>query len=147
MAELVQVPRSAFAFCRWSLTVLLWAAFLLRLTWPVGVVLAVLAASALLKVHRSPMVQLWTWTVLRLRPARRYAFLDVAAMRFAHGLGALLAAAVLALLVFRPHAGRILLGFYCGLKTVSAFGFCPASKLFACLRKGGCCALTGSGRC
>lgn len=143
----MQVPRSAFAFCRWSLAVLLWAAFLLGLTWPVAVVLAVLAVSAAVKVHRSPMIQVWSWTALKLRPARRYEFLDVAAMRFAHGLGALLAAATLALLLWRPHAGRVLLLGYCILKSVSALGFCPASKLFACLRKGGCCAFTGGGRC
>jgi hypothetical protein len=30
------------------------------------------------------------------------------------------------------------------LKTVSALGFCPASKLYGCvIKEGGCCALTG----
>ncbi len=147
MAEIVQVPRSAFAFCRWSLTALLWTAFLLRLTWPVAVVLVVLALSALLKVHRSPMIKLWSWTALRIRPARHFEFMDVGAMRFAHGAGALLAAGVLTALYASPRGGRGALLFFCCLKTISAFGFCPASKLFACLRKGGCCALTGVNRC
>ena len=31
---------------------------------------------------------------------------------------------------------------FCLLKTIAALGYCPASKLFACMQKGGCCALT-----
>lgn len=143
----VQVPRSAFAFCRWSLTLLLWAAFLARAAWPVAAASAILAASALLGAHRAPLVLLWTHTALRIRPARRYAFLDVQAMRFAHGAGALLSAAVFALLLARPGTGRAWLLAFCLLKSVSALGFCPASRLFACLRKGGCCALTGRPSC
>jgi hypothetical protein len=143
MVELVQVPRSAFAFCRWSLTALLWWAFLARQAWPVAAVAAILAMAALLKVHRSPMVLLWSWTALRIRAPRHYDFLDVGAMRFAHAAGTVLALAVLLALHLAPRGGRGFLLFYCCLKTVSALGFCPASKLFTCLRKGGCCALKG----
>ena len=142
MAEIVQVPRSAFTFCRWSLTGLLWAAFLLRQTWMVPLVLVLLGLSALLKVHRSPMILLWSWTTLRLSPPIHYEFMDVAAMRFAHGAGTLMALGVLLALLVVPHGGRMALLAFCCLKSVSALGFCPASKLFVCLRKGGCCALT-----
>ena len=41
-----------------------------------------------------------------------------------------------------PQAGWYCLAAFCILKTTAAFGFCPASKLFVCMRKGGCCALT-----
>jgi hypothetical protein len=144
--ELVQIPRSAFTFCRVSLTVLLWVAFFTHETWLVGVTTCILILSALLKVHRSPLVVLYTVTILRLRPTHHFEFLDVAAMRFAHGMGAALALTTFIALLLRPSMGwYVLLGF-CLLKTVSAFGLCPASKLFICLRKGGCCALTRS-RC
>ena len=141
-AEIVQIPRPAFTFCRISLTVLLWLALALHNAWLVGAVFVILLLSALLKVQRSPMIVLYAQTILRLRPTERFEFLDVAAMRFAHGLGAALALTTWLLLWFRPGAGWwVLLGF-CILKTVSACGFCPASKLFVCLRKGGCCTLT-----
>lgn len=144
--KIVQIPRSAFRFCRWSLTGLLWLALLTRQAWILGLVVGLLALSALLRVDRSPMVVLHGWTLGRLFPPTTFEFMDVSAMRFAHGLGAVLGACVLAALLVQPKAGQgALLGF-CLLKTVSALGFCPASKLFACLRKGGCCALT-RGRC
>jgi hypothetical protein len=113
----------------------------------VWLVFAILLASAILKVHRSPMIWLYEQTLLKLRPTARYEFLDVAAMRFAHGLGAALALAVGTTLALNPGPGRNFLLFFCVLKTVSAFGFCPASKLFVCLRKGGCCALTRGRKC
>lgn len=145
--EVVQVPRPAFAFCRFSLTVLLWLAFALRQPWLVLAVFVILALSALLKVHRSPMIVLYSQTILRLRPTERFEFLDVAAMRFAHSMGAVLALATWLALRFTPGAGHWMLLGFCLLKTVSACGFCPASKLFVCLRKGGCCALTRRPRC
>ena len=140
--EVVQIPRPAFAFCRISLTALLWLALWLDSRWLIFAVFVILAFSALLKVHRSPLIVLYRETALRLWPSERAEFLDVAAMRFAHSMGALLALATWLTRVLAPGAGWwVLLGF-CVLKTVSAVGFCPASKLFVCLRKGGCCALT-----
>jgi hypothetical protein len=144
--EVIQVPQPAFAFCRISLTALLWAALVFHQTWLVGLAFVILALSALFKVHRSPLVVLYSITVLKVWPTQRYAFLDVAAMRFAHGMGAVFALIAFGTLLQWPDAGwYVLLGF-CLLKTVSAFGLCPASKLFVCLRKGGCCALSRS-RC
>ena len=145
--EVVQVPRPAFAFCRISLTVLLWLALALRQPWLVLAVATILVFSALLKAHRSPMIVLYTQTFQRLFPSERFEFLDVAAMRFAHSMGAALALATWIALHFNPGAGHWMLLGFCVLKTVSACGFCPASKLFVCLRKGGCCALTRRPRC
>lgn len=142
--EAARVPRPAFAFCRISVTVLLWAALGLHSVGLVIAVFFVLALSALLKVQRSPMIQLYQRTILRLFPTRDYEFLDVPAMRFAHGAGALMALAAIAAIRIAPQAGWYGLAAFCLLKTVSAFGFCPASKLFGCLREGGCCALTKS---
>jgi protein-S-isoprenylcysteine O-methyltransferase Ste14 len=140
--ETVRVPAQAFAFCRISLTVMLWAALFLHAIWLVAAVFFILAASVILKVQRSPMIQLYQQTILRLFPTRHYAWLDVPAMRFAHASGALMALAVIFTLLLAPAAGWPCLAVFCAIKTIAAFGFCPASKLFVCMRNGGCCALT-----
>lgn len=140
--ETARVPVAAFRFCRVSLTLLLWAAAIFDSIWPVAAVFVILALSVALKVHRSPMIQLYQQTVLRVFPPLRYELLDVPAMRFAHILGALMAFAVtIAMLADRTVGWYGLLGF-CLLKTIAAAGYCPASKLFACMKNGGCCVLT-----
>jgi protein-S-isoprenylcysteine O-methyltransferase Ste14 len=140
--EVAQIPRPAFAFCRISLTVMLWLALWLNSAWLVAAVFSILLLSVILKVQRSPMIQLCQQTVLRLFPARHFEFLDVPAMRFAHGMGAMMALAVILTMLAAPQAGWYCLLALCILKTTSALGFCPASKLFVCMRNGGCCALT-----
>ena len=145
--EVVQVPQPAFAFCRISLTVLLWVALYFHSVWLVAAVFAILVLSVILKVQRSPMIQLYQQTMLRIFPTQHYVFLDVPAMRFAHGMGAVMALAVMVTMLAAPQAGWYCLAAFCILKTTAAFGFCPASKLFVCMRKGGCCALTKATQC
>jgi len=140
--EVAQIPRPAFAFCRISLTALLWIALCLHSVWLVVAVFFILALSVILKVQRSPMIQLYQQTVLRLLPAERFEYLDVPAMRFAHGMGAAMSLAVVLTMLAAPQAGWYCLLALCVLKTIAALGFCPASKLFVCMRNGGCCALT-----
>jgi protein-S-isoprenylcysteine O-methyltransferase Ste14 len=145
--EVVQVPRPAFAFCRISLTVLLWVAWCWHSVWLVAAVFAILTLSVILKVQRSPMIQLYQQTVQRIFPTQQAVFLDVPAMRFAHALGAGMALAVLLVMLASPRVGWYCLGAFCLVKTTAALGFCPASKLFVCLRQGGCCALTKNVHC
>jgi hypothetical protein len=145
--EVVQIPRPAFAFCRISLTVLLWLALGLNSLLLVDGVFLILALSVVLKVQRSPLIQLYQQTVQRIFPTAHYVFLDVPAMRFAHALGALLALVVMAVMRVDPRTGWDCLAAFCLLKTTAALGFCPASKLFLCLRQGGCCALTKNAHC
>ena len=140
--ETARVPRPAFAFCRLSLTLMLWLAWGFHLLWLVATVLVILVASVALKVQRSPMIQLYQQTVLRVVPTLHYELLDVPAMRFAHGLGALMALGVIIGILIAPVGGWYGLLAFCLLKTIAALGYCPASKLFACMQKGGCCALT-----
>lgn len=140
--ETVTVPAPAFAFCRFSLTGALWLALLLHNIWLVVAVFVIVVVSVISKVQYSPMVQLYEQTLLRLFPAQSYVALDVPAMRFAHTSGALMALGVIFTLLLAPGAGWYALAGFCMIKTISAIGFCPASKLFVCLRNGGCCALT-----
>ena len=136
--EVAQIPRPAFAFCRISLTMLLWIAFGLHSVWLVSAVFFILALSVIFKVQRSPMIQLYQQTVLRLFPAKHFEYLDVPAMRFAHGMGAAMSLAVVLAMLAAPQVGWYCLLALCVLKSIAALGFCPASKLFVCMRNGGC---------
>jgi hypothetical protein len=69
--------------------------------------------------------------------------LNVKAMRFAHILGSILSGACVVLLYSGlNYAGWILTGILAVMKTISALGFCPASKLYVCMSSGGCCSLS-----
>jgi hypothetical protein len=139
----VTVQNNAFIFCRYSIAALIWLALIFESMWLLVAACVVLALSALVTVRRAPMIWLWTNTLGRIVPSRDVV-LDVAAMRFAHSLGAVLALVSVAL-VWRgnPIAWWFVAAFGL-LKTVSALGFCPASKLYGCvIKEGGCCALTG----
>jgi hypothetical protein len=136
------IQQNAFLFCRYSIAVLIWAALIVQSLWLLALVLFILALSAFLTVRRAPMVWLYTSTLGALIPSRDVV-LDVDAMRFAHTLGAVLATISIALVYWSVPGAWYFVGAFAVLKTVSAFGFCPASKLYGCVIKdGGCCALT-----
>jgi hypothetical protein len=138
--EPVMVSRAAFAFCRYSLMLMLWAAFFLRLKILVVAAVVILALSALLTVRRAPLIALYTHTVGRLWPSRLEE-LDLYGMQFAHILGSIVGlACVLFLYVFHERMGWALTFVFCLLKTVSAAGLCPASRLYNCMAGGKCCA-------
>jgi hypothetical protein len=140
--ENVTVQRNAFIFCRYSVAVLIWCSLVFQSIYLMGLVFLILLASALLKVHRAPMIWLYTNTAGRFIDSPSVV-LDVRATRFAHSMGALLALVSLSL-IYRdsPLAWYFVAGFAI-LKTLSALGFCPAYKLWGCATSGGCCALTG----
>lgn len=139
--ENVTIQNNAFVFCRYSIATLIWLALILHSLWLLVLTLLILALSALLRVRRAPMVWLYTNTLGRFIPSRPVV-LDVSAMRFAHALGALLSLISIALVVWHSPAAWYFVAAFAVLKSVSALGFCPASKLYGCVIKGGgCCAL------
>jgi hypothetical protein len=137
----VEVTAGSFAFCRWSLAVVLWVALLARQPWLVAMTGLLLAASAGAGVQRAPMIMLWRLTGERAWTTRM-AILDERAMRFAHGFGAVFCGVTWVLLLTTPRAGLVMLLALVVLKTLGAFGFCTASKLYTCTASGGCCGLT-----
>ena len=139
--EYAIVQRNAFVFCRYSVAALVWVALLLQNVWVLLAVFVILAASALLTVRRAPMVVLWTSTFARIFPSEEDV-LDIKAMRFAHGMGAMMALIGLSLVWHGTPGAWVFVGAFAILKTTSALGWCPAYKLWGCLAKGGCCALT-----
>lgn len=134
----VVVPKHAFVFCRYTISILVWLAWLLHsIGWLIAAAL-LLALSALLKVGRAPLIVLYARTVLRFHPSPDEV-LDETAMRFAHILGTVFAVVCLAAVWFNPRIGWPLTLLFALLKTVSALGYCPASKLFTCTTNTTCC--------
>ncbi|HEY3418782.1 MAG TPA: DUF4395 family protein [Armatimonadota bacterium] len=144
----VSVSKGAFAFCRYSLMVLVWVAFFLRSKELVVLAAVIMALSALLTVRRAPMIVLYNITLEKLFPSGT-AVLDEYGMRFAHTFAAImLGAAAGFAYAGLPHVGGGILFFVAIAKTVSAFGFCPASKAYTCLSRGGsCCGIMKSASC
>ncbi|MBU0459071.1 DUF4395 domain-containing protein, partial [Patescibacteria group bacterium] len=136
------VQNNAFAFCRWSITIIIWCAFFLKLEWLVVLSFVILLISALTGVAHSPLIVIYTQTLGRIIPSKKVV-LNKPAMRFAHSIGTLFALICLVLLYTAPVAiaWRVVLIFAI-IKTISAFGFCPASKFYTCMSKGGCCAFS-----
>ncbi|MBU0766830.1 DUF4395 domain-containing protein [Patescibacteria group bacterium] len=136
------VQNAAFGFCRWSITIILWCAFFLHLKWMVVLSFAILALSALLGVAHSPLVILYTYTLGQIIPSKKV-ILSRPAMRFAHTMGSMLSLICIALLYYAPAGiGWYAVFLFAIIKTISAFGFCPASKFYTCMSKGGCCAFS-----
>jgi len=138
----VIVPRNAFVFCRYSVAIMVWVALLLQSAWLLGAVFVILALSAALKVQNAPMVRLYSATLGHVMTSDEV-ILGVNAMRFAHTAGAVLALIALVLVYAGSPIAWPFVAVFAVLKTTSALGFCPAYKVYGCMAKGGCCALTG----
>jgi len=137
----VTIPSHAFIFCRYSISVLVWLAYLLHSTGWLIAAAVLLGLSAILKVRRAPLIWLYSRTFMRLRWSPEEV-VDETAMRFAHTLGTVFALACLAAVWLNPKIGWPLTLLFALMKTVSALGFCPASKLFTCATNTSCCPMT-----
>lgn len=140
--ENVTLQENAFIFCRYTVALMVWAALIFKSAYLLVAVLVILVLSALLKVHRAPLVWLYTVTLGRVIKSKDVV-LDVRGMRVAHTLGAALALASLSLVLRDSPIAWYFVGGFALLKAASAVGLCPAYKLYGCMVKGGCCALTG----
>lgn len=134
----VAVPGAAFNFCRYGVSLILWAGYFWR--WPELVVLSfvILALSAILKIERAPMIYFYKNTVDKLFPSP-VVILDEHAMRFAHTLGSLLTLTCVILLYTAEGWGWRLVIVAAVLKTIGALGYCSGVKLYNCLNSDTCC--------
>ena len=139
----VTVPKGAFLFCKYALTILMWAAVIFRNKELAVVTMILLAMSAVFKVSNAPLVWFYRHTVERVWPSGGEV-LDENGMCFAHGFGAVInLVSVIFLYVINAPAGWAILFVLAVIKTLGTLGFCPASKLYGCLASGGCCRFTG----
>lgn len=143
----VAVPSAAFAFCRYTLALLIWAALIFHYKPLMILAFILFALSAVLKVRRAPLILLYSYTVNKIFKSPDEV-LNEAAMRFAHIMGATFSLVCIGLLYFAPPVvGWSAVLVFAIMKSISAFGYCPASKLYECLSSGGCCAFTKKHGC
>lgn len=139
----VSISKGGFAFCRYSLMVVLWIAFFYKIKYLVVFSFIILFLSFLLKIKNAPMILLYTYTIDKIWESKKK-FLDENSMRFAHLLGSILLLISLLFLYFiNEKIGYIILFFICIVKTLGAFGMCTASKLYDCLNSDTCCSFLG----
>lgn len=135
----VTISNASFTFCRYSMAVIAWGAFLFHSEIILVFVNIIFLLSAILKVKKAPMIRFYDVTFNRLGKPKEV-MLNQNAIFFAHSVGFTMSAlcVVLVLTVANPHIWFAVLGFSI-LKTISALGFCPASKLYDCTINGNCC--------
>lgn len=141
--QIVSIKSAEFAFCRYGVALLVWLAIVLTSKEIVLAVFVILLLSAIMTVKYAPMILIWRYTFGQIIKSKDEV-LNLKAMRFAHSIGTFLSGICLLFLYFgNPIIGWGFVWFLAIMKTISAFGFCPASKLYVCMLSGGCCALSG----
>ena len=140
--QITSIESAGFAFCRYGVMVLVWLALIFRIKGLVGLVFLILLFSAIFTVKYAPMIIIWRYTLGKMFKSKTEV-LNVKAMRFAHTLGAIIAGICVLLLYSGNNlVGWGLVGFLAIMKTISALGFCPASKVYTCMSSGTCCAFS-----
>lgn len=140
--KITSIKKAEFAFCRIGVMIIVWLAFIFKIKELVFLSFIILFLSALFSVKYAPMIVLWRYSFGLLFSSKEE-ILNVNAMRFAHTLGTILAGICTLFLYFgNENTGWVIVLFFAILKTISAFGFCPASKLYNCMSSGTCCAFS-----
>ena len=65
----VTISKGAFAFCRYTIAVMLWTALLFQIKSLVAVSFVILLLSYILKVQRAPLVFLYTISIDKIVPS------------------------------------------------------------------------------
>lgn len=137
------IPKGAFIFCRYGVAVMLWLSYFMRAEWLLLAALAAFVLSAAFTITKAPMILLYKLTIEKL-VRTRVEFVNVQAMQFAHILAAMLTlSCVLLMHLAGAEAGWRAVLILAALKSISALGFCPASKLYECATGDSCCTFLG----
>ncbi len=135
----VTITTGSFAFCRYTVAVLVWLSLVLQNRLLLILVWAIMVLSWLLRVGRAPLIVLYRQTIDRIWPSSPVV-VDEKGIRFAHAVGAAFSTLCLVVLYLgSPLAGWILTAVLAILKTSAALGFCSALKLYTCMQGGNCC--------
>ncbi|MFH1191979.1 MAG: DUF4395 family protein [bacterium] len=136
----VAVPKAAFVFCRYSMAILIWLSLILHLKFILVLVFLIFLLSAIFKIKKAPMILLYGYTFNKIKKSKDE-ILNEHAMRFAHSMGSIFSLICLFFLYFaNEKIGWTAVFIFALLKTISALGFCPASKLYECATNENCCA-------
>jgi hypothetical protein len=137
----VLVTKAAFNFCKYSMATLLWISLIFNSEALVILAFMILVISALVKVQKSPFVQLYIHTFGKVFKSEEVV-IEENSIWFAHTVGAVFTG--LGILIFQfsnPLIGWGVIGLLAFMKTIASFGFCGAAKLYTCITnpEGKCC--------
>jgi len=137
----VPVSRGGFAFCRYTVALLVWLSLVLKNKWLLLTVFIIMVLSYILKIQKSPLVALYSNTIDKVKNSGTE-MLDERGMRFAHAIGAIMSGLGLLIWTFLPWKITFFyLLFLAIMKTSAAIGRCSALKLYTCIHNDNCCNL------
>lgn len=140
MENQIKVKSTEFLFCRIGVMLIVWFAWFFKIRELVLLSFIILLLTAIFTIKYAPMFLIWRYTFGFFVKSKEE-FLNVKAMRFAHTLGSIFSGICVFLLYFGfEKVGWIATFIFAIMKTTSALGFCPASKLYSCMSEGTCCA-------
>ena len=144
--QMAIVPKKGFAFCRYTIALLLWLTVILMffgIKWMIFIPFGIMLLSGILTVKRAPLIMLYK--VLFDRKGKGETdVLNVSSIRFSHFVGSFFCLIIILFLyVFNINiVAYIFLGILTVLQTIAAAGYCSAQKLYECLVLGkNCCNL------
>ena len=144
--QMATVPKKGFAFCRFTIAILLWMSVLFLffgIRWFIFIPFCIMLLSGILTVKRAPLI--WLYKILFDRQGKGETdVLNVNSIRFSHFVGSAFSfIVILFFYVFKENlVAYIFLGILTILQTIAAFGYCSAQKLYECLVLGkNCCNL------
>jgi protein-S-isoprenylcysteine O-methyltransferase Ste14 len=149
-SKLEEIDLNALTFCKWASALIIWTAIILGNYYILLIILINFLLSVLFSVKNSPIVLIYTYT-FGLVIKKRIGTIDIQDFRFVH-----LIAFVFCIISIVPLFFGNNLWFWIPaimfaiLKTITALGYCPASKLRSCLLNNGgkCCKFSGgAGSC
>lgn len=137
----VIVSKSAFNFCKFTIAAMLWVSLIWNSEILLILAFIILTASAIVKVQKAPLLFLYHITIDKIIKSEEIV-LEEKSIAFAHTVGALMSGAALIIIYFvSPFPGWVIVGVLAFMKSIAAFGFCGAAKLYTCVNNpnGKCC--------
>ncbi len=128
---MVGVSRNAFKFCRWTIALILWVSFVLKVKWLLAVNFVILLTGAIFKVRRSPLVVVYEKTFGAWFPSKATEELDENGIAFAQGLGAFIHMILLLFVyVIDERIGWRAVFIIAIVKTLGALGYCTGLQIY-----------------
>lgn len=135
----VVITEGSFAFCRYTIAILLWLGLVLQNIWFIVLVTIIMLLSAILRVRNAPLVWLYRKIVEPIKPSPEVV-VDEKGIFFAHSVAVMMGGlSILFFLIAHPIFTWCFVGIFAILKTMAAFGKCSALKLYGCMSNGTCC--------
>lgn len=134
----VSISKVGFAFCRTVIAALVVLSAVPRLHGLLWAVFAIMAASAILRVRKAPLILLYEHTIGKIWPCETV-IVDENGIFFSHIVGAVFSLLCLALYRINGIAGIVSTVLFAALQISAACGFCSALKLYTCMVGGNCC--------